>query len=444
MRFSRTETSLKALFGRKQLTLNDVLDLFYDLGADIRDDQKMTVDRLPAEQEEAAVTRLSWLGRTLLRIFGRLPVEAMDQEQLLRFKKLENNLEEAQRQLESVSGRLTGLRQQAALLEQKKEQLEQSLEEEEKLLETCRQLTAFVQEYQEKKIPDIRIQKERLEEQYQQCKDACEGLQAQYRQKKEELEQLGEQARRTEARLQEAIRSHRENLLQNEKLEEEYQKRKQQFQNSDTQRRSLMEQIQNLEQSLSRTDIEDLRGLLRQREEEAAEREVQRQSLQEQIEKKEEALLQMEAEISGKQKRAQELVWQTEEERKKAEENLEQMERRKKTSEARKQELLTQTLQEEKETARLEDWFRSLEAAAYRQRLEQCKKRMQVLKRAREQLDGELRLLNGLLPAGKQAGLFQYQKYFRDTMEQLETVLNQYQNAYCIVTHLFENGGNSL
>ena len=82
------------------------------------------------------MTRLSWLGRTLLRIFGRLPVEAMDQEQLLRFKKLENNLEEAQRQLESVSGRLTGLRQQAALLEQKKEQLEQSLEEEEKLLET--------------------------------------------------------------------------------------------------------------------------------------------------------------------------------------------------------------------------------------------------------------------------------------------------------------------
>ena len=51
MRFSRTETSLKALSGRKQLTLNDVLDLFYDLGADIRDDQKMTVDRLPAEQE---------------------------------------------------------------------------------------------------------------------------------------------------------------------------------------------------------------------------------------------------------------------------------------------------------------------------------------------------------------------------------------------------------
>ena len=62
MRFSRTETSLKALFGRKQLTLNDVLDLFYDLGADIRDDQKMTVDRLPAEQEEAAVTRLVLAG----------------------------------------------------------------------------------------------------------------------------------------------------------------------------------------------------------------------------------------------------------------------------------------------------------------------------------------------------------------------------------------------
>ena len=438
MRFSRTETSLKALSGRKQLTLNDVLDLFYDLGADIRDDQKMTVDRLPAEQEEAAVTRLSWLGRTLLRIFGRLPVEAMDQEQLLRFKKLENNLEEAQRQLESVSGRLTGLRQQAALLEQKKEQLEQSLEEEEKLLETCRQLTAFVQEYQEKKIPDIRIQKERLEEQYQQCKDACEGLQAQYRQKKEELEQLGEQASRTEARLQEAIRSHRENLLQNEKLEEEYQKRKQQFQNSDTQRRSLMEQIQNLEQSLSRTDIEDLRGLLRQREEEAAEREVQRQSLQEQIEKKEEALLQMEAEISGKQKRAQELVWQTEEERKKSgRESGTDGAQKKRRRRPESRNCLPRLFRREKETARLEDWFRSLEAAAYRQRLEQCKKRMQVLKRAREQLDGELRLLNGLLPAGKQAGLFQYQKYFRDTMEQLETVLNQYQNAYCIVTHLF-------
>ena len=47
-------------------------------------------------------------------------------------------LGERHMRLESVSGRLTGLRQQAALLEQKKEQLEQSLEEEEKLLEECR------------------------------------------------------------------------------------------------------------------------------------------------------------------------------------------------------------------------------------------------------------------------------------------------------------------
>ena len=256
--------------------------------------------------------------------------------------------------------------------------------------------------------------------------------------KKKSWNSWGEQARRTEARLQEAIRSHRENLLQNEKLEEEYQKRKQQFQNSDTQRRSLMEQIQNLEQSLSRTDIEDLRGLLRQREEEAAEREVQRQSLQEQIEKKEGS-----APSDGggnfREAEAGPGIGLADRGRKK------KSGRESGTDGAQKKDVGGPKAgiaypdssggKGNRQAGRLvpEPGGRGLppEAGAV------CKKRMQVLKRAREQLDGELRLLNGLLPAGKQAGLFQYQKYFRDTMEQLETVLNQYQNAYCIVTHLF-------
>ena len=97
---------MKAMEKERSVTLNDALNLFQDLCEDIKDDQKMTVDRLPCGDEDEAVTRLSWMCRTILRMAGQLPVEEVGQDRLERLKNVEDSVAQTQKRLESVSGSL--------------------------------------------------------------------------------------------------------------------------------------------------------------------------------------------------------------------------------------------------------------------------------------------------------------------------------------------------
>lgn len=77
MRFDRMGTTLEALAARQDFTLTDVLNVFYDLCADIKDARGTAVDKLPPGDEEVAVTRLCWMGRTFLRMAGQIPAESV-------------------------------------------------------------------------------------------------------------------------------------------------------------------------------------------------------------------------------------------------------------------------------------------------------------------------------------------------------------------------------
>ena len=115
-----------------------------------------------------------------------------------------------------------------------------------------------------------------------------------------------------------------------------------------------------------------------------------------------------------------------------------------KEAQARRQELMSQAVQKEKEAGQLEEWFRSMEADSYRERLRGSQERLKVLKTARDSLEDDLKRLQGLTRRDTEESLRGYQQYFRDAMETIEKELDQYQKSYLIVSNIFENGGNGL
>ncbi len=451
MRFSRAATSVKALESKQTLTLNDALNVFLDLCEDIKDDQDVTADRLPAGDGDEAVSRLSWMSRTILRMAGQLPVEEIDQERMQRLQKVENSLEQTGKELESVNSRLKTLRERKAALQKTESQLEEALREDKELKEECGRLAASIQEYQELKIPGLQVRRERLLQEKQSLQAEYDGLlhkcsmqeqdnkdsQAEIAEKNSQFEKLLEAFRQLE--------EEKKNLEEETgKLEERYQELKKQLQNTDSSRRSLVEQIENLEQSLSRTDIESLRQLYEQRLKELRSREQEQKDLEEQIRQKEEELNRLKENLAEKKKRAEKMAWEAEDEEKKAGTALELLESRMKEAEARKQELMSQAVRKEKEAAALEEWFQSLEAAAYAERLKNSQERLKMLKTARDYLEADLNRLQGLTRREEADSLNQYRQYFRDAMEAIEKNLDQYQKSYCIVSNIFENGGNGL
>lgn len=98
----------------------------------------------------------------------------------------------------------------------------------------------------------------------------------------------------------------------------------------------------------------------------------------------------------------------------------------------------------QEELKALEDWFGSLEVKQYKERLEICQHRAQVLKNARDKLFKDMNIFAGMANAPALQQLSASQRYFKDTMEHIERFLNEYQKNYLLVTRIFEAGGSSL
>ncbi|HIZ45032.1 MAG TPA: hypothetical protein H9672_10025 [Firmicutes bacterium] len=451
MRFSRVATTIKAMEQKQSLTLNDALNLFQDLCEDIRDDQNVTADRLPCGDEDEAVTRLAWMCRTILRMAGQLPVESIDQDRLSRLKKVEDDVTRASERLKEIAEGLEVLKERAGQLRQTEADLSRALEKDKQLKEECRRLEDSIREYEELKLPGLSGRKEQLSREagvlqkaYDKLRDSCNQQEEDNRKRQDaiqeekirfaEMKNVFQELKEQKEKLEEEVR----------KLEDQYQELKNRLQNTDASRRGLVEQIESLEQSLSRTDIESLRQLYEERTKEVEAREQEQKKLEDGIRQQEEALDRLKKTMEEKSKRTQEMVWDAEAEEKKARTSLELLENRMKEAQTRRQELMSQAVQKEKEAGQLEEWFRGMEADSYRERLRSSQGRLQTLKTARDCLEDDLRRLQGLTRSDTEESLRGYQKYFRDAMEKIERELDQYQKSYLIVSTIFENGGNGL
>ena len=144
------------------------------------------------------------------------------------------------------------------------------------------------------------------------------------------------------------------------------------------------------------------------------------QQLQEKVQEKEEELVRLKEDMVGKNKYIQELAWQEENEKKNAELALKELQKRIEDARSKKRDLQVQVQNQEEEAESLEEWFKSLEAEAYEKRLKASGAQLEVMQKARDSLEEELSVLSGIVSKEEREELFRYQKYFRDTMDNLE------------------------
>lgn len=444
MRFDRMETALEALSGHGEITLNDALNVFYDLCADIKDNEGRVIDKLPAKDEESAVTRLCWMGRTMMRIAGNLSLETVEEEKAGRLSKVLGEFAGMEADLEKTEKTILALKAQEKDLRSRQQELAGRFQKEAALKQECEKLKEEILKYEELKTPGLKAERENLESRLEELRDD-------EREKEELLERLkGELAERQtqKAELDETLEDLKEQdetaRAQLEEKEDSYRKLKERIGTMDTSRKNLTEKIETLERTLDCGDVEKLSQLYEKRRQEAQEYQRQCQDLREKVREKEEELLRLRQDTAGETRQIQELAWKEESEKKSGEQALRDLQKRIEEARRRKKELLKDVEDQEEELAALTEWFESLEAAGYEKRLEDNQVRLQVMREAQAALMEEFSLILDMTAAEERDRLISYQKYFRDTMDQMETEMDRYLQCYGTVMKVFENGGNGL
>ncbi len=68
MRLDRTETTLQYIRSKREIRVQDILDVLYDLCEDVKSDTGKALEAQPLGEDETAVGRLCWLAMTVARI----------------------------------------------------------------------------------------------------------------------------------------------------------------------------------------------------------------------------------------------------------------------------------------------------------------------------------------------------------------------------------------
>ena len=162
MRFDRTRESMEALEARKDMTVLDVLNLFYDLCEDVKDEQGVAIEKLDSGERERMVTRLSWVGRTILKIVKSQPMEEIEEEKKARLETVCENLDDVLSEVRKTEIVIIKMQQETEKLEIEKKRLEKrndEIREQEKeavsLKRQCNQLEEEIRICQNNKIPDL-------------------------------------------------------------------------------------------------------------------------------------------------------------------------------------------------------------------------------------------------------------------------------------------------
>ena len=188
----------------------------------------------------------------------------------------------------------------------------------------------------------------------------------------------------------------------------------------------LQEEIERMEYYLSKTDVEELREIVKEKEKETEKARGDYEKTQQKMQEKEQELQKLEKIREEQKKQLQDQAWRAEEEKRKVEEEMEQLIKRRQDAERQQRDFLKNKVETEEELKRLIGWFESMEAEQYREELENTKKRCEILEAARNQMTEDL--TNDI---GAQDGsAIQMQRYFRDELFQIRERLTRYQKKY--------------
>ena len=265
MRFDRTRESMEALEARKDMTVLDVLNLFYDLCEDVKDEQGVAIEKLDSGERERMVTRLSWVGRTILKIVKSQPMEEIEEEKKARLETVCENLDDVLSEVRKTEIVIIKMQQETEKLEIEKKRLEKrkdEIREQEKeavsLKRQCNQLEEEIRICQNNKIPDLQKKMEQLHLELEEQRKQEKQKEEEYRLlgvKKEELEQekqdLEERQRERLTDIKKAeiewdeLKKELEDVLQEqEQIQENVKRKKEEIDSQKNRKREAEEELQ--------------------------------------------------------------------------------------------------------------------------------------------------------------------------------------------------------
>lgn len=173
MNLVRTEASIKALKNQKNATIVDALNIFYDLCKDIKDNEGTLIHKLPVGDENAVVNRLVWGSNQLQKIAKHNENTVGYEAQKERLQNLEKDAKELGEKFGTVEELIANYEKKKEELDTKQKLEKARFEKQQQLEKECAKLEEEILYYGENQIPQLQIQKQQAEQQY-------EALKAQY------------------------------------------------------------------------------------------------------------------------------------------------------------------------------------------------------------------------------------------------------------------------
>ena len=361
MIFGRTRDSLERFRDKETVTADNVLDLFYDLCEDVKEETGTPVDRLPVSSVDGLMRRLPWTGNLIRKIYRASEEEVLSPERRRLLADIDSKVEEVTLEAEQAGDELDRTRTKREELARKKSELEATLKEQENIERACRVLETEADALEQRYVPELRTRLDTIRERVSGDREEKSRLEQEITNARKEHEEASEENRKAKAALEQEIQ---ENAAAKEEADREQQK--------------LMDGLMDHKKKREELETEN-KALLEQYEEEARELEEKQRIQEEEAKERRLALVQKNQEIS---READEL------------------------------------LRQEKE---LEEELARVRGERTAERMEQVKARIGLLQEIRVELDWHYREL--LMVCGKGPGEIPEAQVFEAKLDQMEEEL---------------------
>jgi chromosome segregation ATPase len=223
-------------------------------------------------------------------------------------------------------------------------------------------------------------------------------------------------------------------------LEEKYASVQNEINQLDDERKRLIADISILEKEIKVKDLNALRNMQATKNQELIDRKEECNRINSEITELTQSFEELSEELESKKKLKQDTIWSCENQISQKNTELATLEQQINERQSERTAIIEQANQAQSELTQLENWFRSVEATSYTDKIRSCTEGINRMKNAMSMLEKETGL-ESLSKADARVSLNELKKYFRDEIGDVEQKLKGYQRSYQIVLNSIENGG---
>lgn len=193
MKFDRTLSSLNRLKEKQSndVTVLDVFNIFHDMCDDIRSNVGMGVAELPLGDSGNATTRMSWIGRTILKINkDNSDNISLLGEKARRFQDVCNEITAITEEIENAENSLKNNKSKCAELNEKVTKLKEIKQADYEVIEKCHQLEKLIAEYGSVKTAELNNKHKELSREFDEKQRVYYAQKTEYNELERTYEQL--------------------------------------------------------------------------------------------------------------------------------------------------------------------------------------------------------------------------------------------------------------